>query len=202
MAHFSICWVPVLVTGHFFKFFEQLLGLYIDLQNAAVFPRGCRLVTWRTGTCILLDSSGKGWMYLHRGHPAFFESSIDQSVCILRINLPEATFSRFIFLSWYLDEALIQGQVVPNGILKFKRQSLIWVALERVLICRASLSTDMNEVEYRPFRITMFCSKRKLEHWNGLQAKTDLVCQLTTILLIPNYKDLKIIVFKIKQHIF
>lgn len=47
-------------------------------------------------------------------YPPSFEDAIDKHVSILRINLPEASLPRLIFLSGDLLEALVEGQVVTN----------------------------------------------------------------------------------------
>lgn len=50
-------------------------------------------------------------------HPPAFEDTIDKHISILRINLPEASFPRLVLLSGDLFEALVEGQVVANGVL-------------------------------------------------------------------------------------
>lgn len=79
----------------------------------------------RSRPSVLLDSVGEGWVDLHRRHPAFFEGPVHEPVSILRVNFPEPTFPWLILLTGHLDEALVQGQVVPDGILsqKGKQQS-------------------------------------------------------------------------------
>lgn len=57
-----------------------------------------------------------------RRHPPTFEDAIDEHVGILRINLPEASLSRLVFLSGDLLETLVEGQVVTNRVLCWKQK--------------------------------------------------------------------------------
>lgn len=47
-------------------------------------------------------------------HPPALEDAIDEHVCVLRVNLPEASFAWLVFLPGHLLEALVERQVVAN----------------------------------------------------------------------------------------
>lgn len=50
-------------------------------------------------------------------HPSAFEDAIDKHICILWIDLPEASLPWLVFLSGDLPETLVEGQVVTNRVL-------------------------------------------------------------------------------------
>lgn len=60
-------------------------------------------------------------MDLHRGHPPLFGSTVLEPVSIFGVKLPKPTFPWLTLLPGHLDEALVQGEVVPDGVLDPKK---------------------------------------------------------------------------------
>jgi hypothetical protein len=56
------------------------------------------------------------------GHPAALEDTVHKHVGVLGIDLPEAPLPRLVLLPGHLEEALVEGQVVADGVLQVTTQ--------------------------------------------------------------------------------
>lgn len=71
---------------------------------------------------ILLGGFGEGRVDLHWGHFPLLEGTILEPVGVLGVQLPKPPFPWFTLLPRHLDEALVQGEVVPDRVLEPKRE--------------------------------------------------------------------------------
>lgn len=62
-------------------------------------------------------------------HSPTLEDAVDEHVSILGINLPEASLAWFILLSGHFHEALVERQVVADGVL-WKTEQVISTMLK------------------------------------------------------------------------
>lgn len=51
----------------------------------------------------------QGRVDLDRGHPPLLVGPVEEALCVLGINLPEASLPWLVLLPWNLDETLVQG---------------------------------------------------------------------------------------------
>lgn len=98
------------------KFPEQPLRLEVNAQAQS--QRWGADVSGRRRGQVQSESVLQSGVDLNRGHPAFLIGAAHEALGVLRVDLPETTFSRFVFLSRDFDEALVQRQVVTNGVLR------------------------------------------------------------------------------------
>lgn len=60
----------------------------------------------------------QGWVDPHWGHSPFLVGATQKTLGILWVNFPEAALPRLVFLPRNFDEALVERQVVADGVLK------------------------------------------------------------------------------------
>jgi len=69
-------------------------------------------------------------------HPAALEDAVDEHVAALRVQLPEAALPRLVLPPRNLPEALVEGQVVADGVLEEEQEDLV------VLVVRCSSTSS------------------------------------------------------------
>lgn len=70
-----------------------------------------------------VESALQGGVDLDRGHPPLLVGTAEEVFGVLRVDLPEAPFARLVLLPGDFDEALVERQVVSDGVLKHTRCS-------------------------------------------------------------------------------
>lgn len=109
--------VPVLVsTGRLFKLPEELLGLWVDAQTALT----CCGAAEGSGLGLKVDPEPvlQSRVDLDRWHSPLLIGATQEALSVLWVNLPKTSFPGLVLLPRHLDEALVEGQVVSDGVLK------------------------------------------------------------------------------------
>ncbi|TNN40560.1 Zonadhesin [Liparis tanakae] len=113
----SMMRVPVLVAaGRLLELPEEPVGLGGDAQAALSARRAAGAPGPRLEG--QTEPALQRRVDLDRRHPPLLVGAAQEALGVLRVDPPEASFPRLVLLPRNLDEALVEGQVVSDGVLR------------------------------------------------------------------------------------